>query len=160
MTYAYYSNTVVGLFILSSNHCLILHVIFVMLWTSVNPHHVPGYLQYVLPSRSSMEIHSSVGLTSDQSSRTCHKEILYAFLLINFIQQNFLEKLHVTWLVMKFPAFNGTSMFITMFTRSTTSPHSEPSEPLHILWPYFFRPTLMYVSHLHLGLGLQRGASS
>ena len=113
--------------------CLILHVISFTLWTSVNPRHVPGYLQYVLPSKSSMEIQSSVGPTSDQSSRTCQKQILYEFLLTKFILQSFLEKLIVTQLCMKFPACNETTMFITIFTRPTFSRHSEPGEPLHVL---------------------------
>jgi hypothetical protein len=54
---------------------LCLRVAFsILAWCSVNPGHVPGYLQYVLPSRSSMEIQSSVGPTSDQSSRTYMEE--------------------------------------------------------------------------------------
>jgi hypothetical protein len=67
------------------------------------------------------------------------KEKVYAFLLTNVTLQSFLEKLLVTQLVMKFSAFNGSATFIAMLTRSTTSPHSEPSEPLHILPPYFFK---------------------
>lgn len=138
--------------------CLILHRTSFTLWTSVNPRHVPGYLQYVLPSKSSMEIQSSVGPTSDQSSRTCQKQI-YEFLWTKFILQSFLEKLIFVQLGMKFPACNETAVFVTLFTRPTSSRHYKPGEPLHIFPSHVLRHILMCSSHLHSGLGLQRGAS-
>jgi hypothetical protein len=49
------------------------------------------------------------------------------------MEENLLEKLVVTQLVKKFPAFYGTRRFIPVITDPTTGPYPQPNESS----PYF-----------------------
>jgi hypothetical protein len=70
---------------------------------------------------------------------------VFAFPIMNmslfsttFIEKNPFEKLLFTQLVMKFPAFYGTWMFITVLIRTHHwDPILSPFNPVHNLTPYF-----------------------
>jgi hypothetical protein len=71
------------------------------------------------------------------------------------------EKLTVCQLVKKFPAFHGTSAFITAFTTDRHRvPYSEPINSIHTLLPYFFHIRFHFILPVHVPLCPMRATCS